>query len=1288
MSKKSVTIVGSSDSIDEPITVTIETVTGSDGIEYTPVVAYNTPVPQGSHKVTVTAKPVDETVFGFIEDLRIARQYDREVSTYAALVDRIKNTPDTLVLNQRIMVREDENYSNFWTIWRYAPGDEAANNVGLVLEDIQRFRTTDFFNVVDWYEAGYSPRQPPLRTYPDYATRNSYEGPTPPANTLVKITDDGSGKWAWTLFDGSGWVVVARQSSTIEFKSTFYDETRAVFGLDTLNLDDIGNRDGSWEIRAIFNQLRTKILNNSQLNELFFSMLHFFHSQQDEVNWAFKTSFMNIIGFNSHLNQTPIQYYDTTQNLLDYVEEVKPYHVKLRDFRRVLTPDVDKVDMVATDFDKPPYFDPDLGRYRRLNPAIPEDMDIMKVTNPQLYWYLNYTKPDNYDPTSMQWNPIRKINIRIAFDRVDPVLLDSGGGWDIPPWDIIGWDGDETYGESFGSALARILMFYEPGPNMIQKEALGELMDGMDFRGTVVDGADIKVLTQDGSEWDIRPYDTEVADQQVSVDKDSIVEGLPGVPVQVTMNDDLDFLGLRDPKHLPGHPEEFVPVQGNEAITFTVHTERSAGAPNHYVTHLRTARTRRNTVEIPYHGEASSAQAVMVFAGGKRAVYGRDYTIDFTNGSISMTLGRPRPETVMVHALGIAGLTRVVEYSTFTGDGATKTFSFNAMPAGYVEVVVDGVRQDPATLARSGLSVTLQSPPGPNQHVVLVAYEAGTPNATHVHTDVLAWNQPQEWTLPNRTYNPAPALEFMGTIVEVDGLRLTPPHASRVLITSQQYVEFKPIGNLANLKFWADSVPYGKPVMMADYNQFDTTDPALAQGIYFFGNTEFYVNDPDLIGKVLTFALYENYDYNASDGVLKIYRGIDPNSRIEVTTFENPSLMGVETYTFDGNAEAVYKVPAKLASESFCLISVNGVYLTVEVDYALSGYRDIGWDIPKWDKLAWGGDKQSFLGQSLLTIPGGQNATDKVVITVFRGAVASEPSTWGMVSAKNSTSMMADPKLCSEWGYVPFDFAPAEVPVPLKVSTVNGDRILYRMNESWEVFKWGIDDPAHEPFAVHLAKDLYVDDEQIFLTVPADGSTDDVRIGVPNTDANTPGVILINGERIEYFSMVSDSDTSLVLSQLRRGTRATRLSTEVRRTARYTGDGANRLFGLPGGIQAVPEIRLTSADGRWRHHLQVGIDFSFTVDDAGLTATLFAPPAPGIVVTIGQDFPVTEDGTNRPVHPKGSVVRNVTVPDRHPVRAPFRIREDLTDINLYGARGYIVDIYNFEDKLNCIQQDI
>ena len=350
----------------------------------------------------------------------------------------------TIAVGDRVLVDSDTN--GFWAIWKYTPGQSNADVYGFSLWRVQPYRTSDFIEYVDWYAAGYSASAPPVVSYPTIAARNLAESANP-TNTFVQVDDDGTGNWIWTAQvvptdqpevitpatnDTSlVWQTVANQNGTIALSSQFYNPLASVHGVTQLSVNDIANRDGSWELYILVHALNySGMLINSEINRNWFDMVNFCHVQQPDVDWAFMTSFMNIVGYNVPLEQTPYVVPDETDNLIDYVNTVKPYRVKIREFSTQYVTDIDIANgKTSTDFDKPVYFDPTINAYRTLNPAT--DTAILE-TAPWLYWY------DNYQD---ELTPVRGLDITLAFDRY--VGDEAINNWDIQPWDTTSWDDTE-----------------------------------------------------------------------------------------------------------------------------------------------------------------------------------------------------------------------------------------------------------------------------------------------------------------------------------------------------------------------------------------------------------------------------------------------------------------------------------------------------------------------------------------------------------------------------------------------------------------------------------------------------------------------------------------------------------------------------------------------------------------------------------------------------------------------------------------------------------------------------
>ncbi len=358
-----------------------------------------------------------------------AKSYDHVVDTLSER-DALKTAVFPVIIGERVLVNGNSDTAQLWTIWKYVGvGQNGANSAGFKLVRYQTYNTEDFYSLVDWYDDGYSPTVSPVITYDTIGARNAVENPSP-TSTFVRVKDDGTGSWVWTSYVDGSWNVVAREKGTIALSTNLYADGLDSIGFDPISNNDVSKfatRDGSWELKTIIDIFQTStILTDLEKNELFFSLVHYAHSQQDLVPWAFKTSFLNLGGYNELIDATPVTPIDNTQNLLDYINEVKPYRVKTRSFVRVLNPNMDTANVLAYDFDFPPYYDSFTNSYRYLDLNNQADLNIIKTTAPWNTWYANYTKPewevDSYNTSS--WNPVRHFKISMLFDRIDhmPIL--------------------------------------------------------------------------------------------------------------------------------------------------------------------------------------------------------------------------------------------------------------------------------------------------------------------------------------------------------------------------------------------------------------------------------------------------------------------------------------------------------------------------------------------------------------------------------------------------------------------------------------------------------------------------------------------------------------------------------------------------------------------------------------------------------------------------------------------------------------------------------------------------
>lgn len=184
---------------------------------------------------------------------------------------------------------------------------------------------------------------------------------------------------------------------------------------------DEPNATQSKEIRLVLEALRDRIfVNTDQWNEFFFAMLKHAYVEQGQLSWAFKTSFLYVEKQESDLTQVTGFKADNFARILDYMNEVKPYSAKIREYRDGKRAPLELIGQNnISDYDKPAYVDSVTGQIRVLDDTNPEDQAIMANDAR----YIDYfSAPDKSS------SPIRRIKNTLAFDRTNWKLTEFA--WD------------------------------------------------------------------------------------------------------------------------------------------------------------------------------------------------------------------------------------------------------------------------------------------------------------------------------------------------------------------------------------------------------------------------------------------------------------------------------------------------------------------------------------------------------------------------------------------------------------------------------------------------------------------------------------------------------------------------------------------------------------------------------------------------------------------------------------------------------------------------------------------
>jgi hypothetical protein len=440
----------------------------------------------------------------------------------------------------RVLITSDVDLDGFWTLWTW--------NDGWVMENNQTYRisydTNDFITYDNWYSSKLVANSNPLYYYDDYTTMidNSSKWIN---GSVVQVNDD-VGRWSWyqrDISENTGWILVGREHGSIKLSSQFY-ESSTIFAPAwsepsswNLSYDAVTSRDGSRELEMLLKLIREQLTSTLIMmqNQLFFALVKFVHSEQKTVDWVFKTSFIYISGLKEVLTQNPIQVPDNTESIIDYINEVKPYHTKIRDFIRSMTVEIENANIFISDFDKPATWDSNIPGVRSIgNWRVANESDEDAATanaigpydettqygmaeltkwRPWSEWWALYAQVMNATTDAERQNAInqyvslvRTMEITIKFDRVESALDEIFKKETLS-------DDDVARIVSSG-AVARMWNSY---PDLKENwKFYKTLIAGADFRGVVVDGGQTihdDIIDFEHNAWDRRPWNIQPWDE-------------------------------------------------------------------------------------------------------------------------------------------------------------------------------------------------------------------------------------------------------------------------------------------------------------------------------------------------------------------------------------------------------------------------------------------------------------------------------------------------------------------------------------------------------------------------------------------------------------------------------------------------------------------------------------------------------------------------------------------------------------------------------------------------------
>jgi hypothetical protein len=229
------------------------------------------------------------------------------------------------------------------------------------------FNTSDYWEYIYWWADGYNNNTKidvEVSRYFGLATLVATEG------LVAGVTANSDGKREVYVYSGTAWTRVGLEQGTIQIKSSLweYDANNIGFGnnfYDTIEFDTYPSIETRYILRALNEEIYVndlQIHRNKSLILLFEYITSEATATQNNLPWLNKTSLVDVSHTLRDLVQSQTYQQDNINFLEGYLNEVKPYHVVIKEFAIRYTAS-DTFTHAISDFDLPAKYDADLGRF-------------------------------------------------------------------------------------------------------------------------------------------------------------------------------------------------------------------------------------------------------------------------------------------------------------------------------------------------------------------------------------------------------------------------------------------------------------------------------------------------------------------------------------------------------------------------------------------------------------------------------------------------------------------------------------------------------------------------------------------------------------------------------------------------------------------------------------------------------------------------------------------------------------------------------------------------------------
>ena len=325
-----------------------------------------------------------------------------------------------------VLVNSDPEVYDKWALYTW-------NNISKewFRQEVQQYDVNLFWDYADWYADGYN-----QFTALDFEIDYSYQlgGLGDPIGSIVRINDIGGQGWLLlrkvTSVDTEDYTVnyetIGRQNGTIQFLDSLYDLLKNAIGYSSRTFDSFFyDSQPILETRIILETIRDNILVDeleAEYNKLFFASLRYAYSEQNYIDWAFKTSFIKVKHNVGELRNDITFNNDNLPSYESYIEEVKPYKTTIREFISSYNKQ-EPTNTAVTDFDLAPDYVSSEGRIVSSKAVARDNVIQAENLNSEIYPRKFWKDNTGYSVTEIQI-----ANPGSGYTYKPTVTIQGGGG--------------------------------------------------------------------------------------------------------------------------------------------------------------------------------------------------------------------------------------------------------------------------------------------------------------------------------------------------------------------------------------------------------------------------------------------------------------------------------------------------------------------------------------------------------------------------------------------------------------------------------------------------------------------------------------------------------------------------------------------------------------------------------------------------------------------------------------------------------------------------------------------